>query len=212
VTFYEIDGVVPAADPSAYIHPLASVIGDVIIGPGCYVGPGASLRGDFGRIIIGAGSNVQDSCVLHAFPGADTVLAENSHVGHGAILHGCQLGPHVLVGMNAVIMDGAVIGEDSLVGACSFIRAGTTVPPKSLVVGNPAKILRELDTETVQWKRNGVHVYQELARRSRSGLRAVEPLPAPEPDRPRVSTDSSVSRPLHEMRAEWGAGSEKQAS
>jgi phenylacetic acid degradation protein len=111
VTFYEIDGVVPAADPSAYVHPLASVIGDVIIGPGCYVGPGASLRG---------------------------------------------------------------------------IRAGTTVPPRSLVVGNPAKILRELDTETVQWKRNGVHVYQELARRSRSGLRAVDPLPAPEPDRPRV--------------------------
>jgi phenylacetic acid degradation protein len=189
VTFYEIDGVVPAADPSAYVHPLASVIGDVIIGPGCYVGPGASLRGDFGRIIIGAGSNVQDCCVLH-----------------GAILHGCQVGRHVLGGMNAVIMDGAVIGEDSLVGACSFVRAGTTVAPRSLVVGNPAKILRELDPETVQWKRNGVHVYQELARRSRSGLRAVEPLPAPEPDRPRVSTDSSVSRPLHEMRAEWGPG------
>jgi carbonic anhydrase/acetyltransferase-like protein (isoleucine patch superfamily) len=126
VSFYEIDGVAPVADPSAFVHPLASVIGDVIIGPDCYIGPGASLRGDFGRILVGAGSNVQDARVVHAFPGADAVLEEESHVGHGAILHGCRVGAQTLVGMNSVVMDGAELGTRSLVGACSCVRAGTT--------------------------------------------------------------------------------------
>jgi phenylacetic acid degradation protein len=206
VTCYEIDGVVPVVDPSAFVHESATLIGDVIVGAGCYVGPGASLRGDFGRIIVGAGSNVQDSCVVHAFPGADAVLDEHSHVGHGAILHGCHIESYVLVGMNAVVMDGAVIGRDSLIGACSFVRAGTIVPPRSMVVGNPATVVRELDDDTVAWKRNGVAIYQQLAERSRQTLRPVAPLDAPEPDRRRVSTDATVSQPLHEVRRERSAG------
>ncbi|MFE7244062.1 transferase hexapeptide repeat family protein [Streptomyces sp. NPDC057580] len=202
MTFYEIDGVVPVVDPTAYVHPAATLIGDVIVGAGCYLGPGASLRGDFGRITVGAGANVQDTCVVHAFPGADAVLEEESHIGHGAILHGCRIERHALVGMNAVILDGAVVGEGALIGACSLVRAGTTVPPRSLAVGNPAAVVRELDEETLAWKREGVRVYQELARRSLRSLRPVEPLAEPEAHRRRVSTGRDVSRPLHELRAE----------
>ncbi|MGW0994171.1 gamma carbonic anhydrase family protein [Streptomyces sp. NPDC002523] len=202
MTCYEIDGVVPAVDPTAFVHPSATLIGDVIVGADCYIGPSASLRGDFGRIVVGAGSNVQDACVVHAFPGADAVLTEECHIGHGAILHGCRIGRHVLVGMNAVIMDGADIGEGSLVGACSFVRAGTTVPVRSLVVGNPATVVRELDEDMLAWKRDGARVYQELAERSRRTMRPVEPLTAPETHRRRVSTGPDVSRPLHELRAE----------
>ncbi|HWU32431.1 MAG TPA: transferase hexapeptide repeat family protein [Marmoricola sp.] len=201
MTCYEIDGVVPVVDPTAFVHPLAVLIGDVIVGPGCYIGPSASLRGDFGRIVVGEGSNVQDSCVLHAFPGADCVLEPNSHLGHGAIVHGARIGSFAMVGMNAVVMDGCVVGDDALIGACSFVRAGTEVPPRMLAVGNPAKI-RDLDDQTIEWKRNGVRIYQELAQRSRAGLREVQPLEAVEADRPRVSTDTSVSAPLHELRKE----------
>jgi len=207
MTCYEIDGVIPVVDPTAFVHPSATLIGDVIVGAGCYIGPSASLRGDFGRVIVGEGSNVQDSAVLHVLPGADCVLAPNSHVAHGAILHGCEVGSYVMVGMNAVVMDGCVLGEDALIGAGSFIRAGTTIPPRSLVVGNPAKVVRELDDDMLAWKRNGVAVYQELARRSLATMRAVEPLTAVEPDRPRVSTDASVSKPLHEVKAEREGGS-----
>lgn len=199
--FYEIDGVRPVCDPSTFVHPTASVIGDVLIGPDCYIGPAASLRGDFGRIVIGAGSNVQDCCVVHAFPGADAVLEESSHIGHGAVLHGCRIGNNVLVGMNAVVMDGAEIGADSLVGAASFVRAGNVVPEKSLVVGNPA-VVRPLDPETLAWKNNGPGVYRDLTRRCLDGFREVEPLTAAEPDRPRVSTGPEVSRPLHETRGD----------
>lgn len=206
MTCYEIDGVVPVVDPSSYVHPSATLIGDVIIGPGVYVGPSASLRGDFGRIVIGPGSNVQDACVVHAFPGADAILVEEGHIGHGAILHGCRIGRQVLVGMNAVVMDGADIGDESLVGACSFVRAGTSVPPRSMVVGNPATVVKQLDADMLAWKRNGLEVYQDLTTRTRATLREVEPRATPEPDRPRVSTDSSVSRPLHELRAERDAG------
>lgn len=203
--FYEIDGVVPVCDASAFVHPTASVIGDVLIGPNCYIGPGASLRGDFGRIVVGAGSNVQDCCVVHAFPGADAVLEESSHVGHGAVLHGCRIGTNVLVGMNAVVMDGAEIGADSLVGAATFVRAGVIVPPQSLVIGNPAMI-RDLDDQTHAWKSNGPKVYEELARRCRTTLRVVTPLAEVEPDRRRVSTGRTVSRPLHEVRRDVTGG------
>lgn len=198
---YEIDGVVPVVDPGAFVHPTAVLIGDVIIGAGCYIGPSASLRGDFGRIIVGEGSNVQDSCVLHAFPGADCVLEPNSHLGHGAIVHGAHVGSYTMVGMNAAVMDGCVIGEDALIGACAFLRAGTEVPSRMMAVGNPA-VIRELDEQTITWKRNGVHVYQELAKRSRATLREIQPLTAIEPNRPRVSTDAAVSKPLHELREE----------
>ncbi|AIY19231.1 phenylacetic acid degradation protein PaaY [Pimelobacter simplex] len=200
--FYEIDGVVPVCDPTSYVHPSADVIGDVIIGPGCYIGPSASLRGDFGRIRIEAGSNVQDSCTVHVYPGADVVLAEGSHVGHGAILHGCTLEPRVLVGMNSVVMDGAVIGADSLIGAGSVVPAGFVAPARSLVIGSPARVVRELDADQLAWKANAPGVYQALAQRSLATIREVTPLAAEQPDRARVSTDSSVSRPLHELRAE----------
>jgi phenylacetic acid degradation protein len=201
MTSYEIDGVVPVIDPTAFVHESASLIGDVIIGAGCYVGPFASLRGDFGRIIVGAGSNVQDSAVLHAFPGADCLLEPNSHVGHAAVLHGCTIRSYALIGIGAVVLDGAEIGADALVGAGAVVTAGTVIPPASLALGSPARVVRELDATTLEWKRNGVGIYQELATRSLAGLRAVEPLTAVEPDRRRVSTGSDVSVPLHERRS-----------
>jgi phenylacetic acid degradation protein len=197
---YEIDGVVPVVDPTAFVHESASLIGDVIVGPGCYIGPFASLRGDFGRILIGAGSNVQDGCVVHAFPGADAVLDPSSHVGHNAVLHGCRIHSFALIGIGAIVLDGAEIGEDALIGAGAVVTAGTNIPPASLALGSPAKVVRELDATTLEWKRNGVRIYQELAQRSLRSLRRVEPLAAPEPDRHRVSTGTDVSRPLHETR------------
>jgi phenylacetic acid degradation protein len=193
---YEIDGVLPVIDPAAFVHPQASLIGDVIVEAGCYVGPFASLRGDFGRITIGAGSNVQDACVLHSFPGADCTLAPESHVGHGAILHGCTVHSLAMVGMNSVLMDGVVVGEHALIAANSFVPAEFEVPARSLAAGNPVKVIRELDETTLAWKARGVRVYQDLARRSLASLKPCEPLTAAEPDRPRVSTSSEVSQPL----------------
>jgi len=198
---YEIDGVIPVVDPTSFVHETASLIGDVIIEPGCYIGPHASLRGDFGRIVVGAGSNVQDSCVIHAFPGADAVLAANSHVGHSAVLHGCTIGSYALVGIGAIVLDGAEIGEEALLGAGALVTAGTVIPPRMLALGSPAKPVKELDAEALAWKRNGVHVYQELTRRSLATLRPVVPLTSAEPDRARVSTGRDVSIPLHERRA-----------
>ncbi|MEU6658810.1 DapH/DapD/GlmU-related protein [Streptomyces sp. NPDC046821] len=197
---YEIDGVIPVVDPAAFVHPQASLIGDVVIGPGCYIGPLASLRGDFGRITVAEGSNVQDGCVLHAFPGADTVLDPGSHIGHGAILHGCHIEDEVLVGMNAVVMDGVRVGARSLIGANSFVPAGMEIPAESLVAGSPAKVVRPLDADMLAWKANGIGVYRELAKRSLATLREVTPLTEVEPDRKRVSTGRDVSVPLHEIR------------
>lgn len=201
MTSYEIDGVVPVVDPTAFVHETASLVGDVIVGPGCYIGPFASLRGDFGRIIVGAGSNVQDSSVLHAFPGADCVLEPNSHVGHAAVLHGCLVRSYALIGIGSIVLDGAEIGENALLGAGSIVTAGTVIPANSLAIGSPAKVIRQLDDTTRDWKRAGVGIYQELAQRSLSTLRVVEPLTAVESDRARVSTGKDVSVPLHERRS-----------
>lgn len=198
---YSFDGVVPVVDPTAFVHETASLIGDVIIGPGCYIGPFASLRGDFGRIIVGEGSNVQDSCVIHAFPGADTVLDANSHVGHAAVLHGCRIGSFALIGIGATVLDGAEIGADSLVGAGAVVTAGTIVPPGSKVLGAPAKVVAPLDDQAMAWKRNGVRVYQELARRSRESLQPADPLTVVAPDRRRTSWPAGTATPLHEQRA-----------
>ena len=140
---YSIDGVVPVVHPSSHVHPTAVLIGDVIVGPGCYIGPCASLRGDFGRIVLHEGVNVQDSCVIHGFPDSETVVERNGHIGHGAVLHGCTVRHDALVGMNAVVMDNAVIGDSSIVAACAFIKAGLEIPPRSLVAGVPAKIVGE---------------------------------------------------------------------
>lgn len=173
---YEIDGFIPVVDPTAYVHPTAVLIGDVIVGAGCYVGPGASLRGDFGGIVLKAGSNLQDNCVMHSFPGANAMVEEDGHIGHGAILHGCIVKRNALVGMNSVVMDGAVVGEESFVAAQSFVKAKFEIPPRTLVAGTPAKIIRPLTDEEIAWKTKGTGEYQELARRSRATLKPCAPL------------------------------------
>ena len=183
---YSIEGVTPVIDPCAYVHPTAVLIGDVIVGPNCYVGPCASLRGDFGRIVLKAGSNVQDTCVMHGFPEADTVVEENGHIGHGAVLHACVVRRDALVGMNAVVMDEAEIGEQSMVAACAFVRAGTKVPGRSLVAGVPAKVLRQLTDDEITRKLEGTLVYQDLARRCLGSMLEVQPLTQVEANRSRI--------------------------
>ncbi|MGH6906123.1 MAG: phenylacetic acid degradation protein PaaY [Geminicoccaceae bacterium] len=195
---YAVDGLRPVVDPSAFVHPAAVLIGDVIVGAGCYVGPGASLRGDFGRLILEAGANLQDNCVMHGFPSKDCVVEANGHVGHGAILHGCRVGRDALIGMSAVIMDGAVIGAESFVAALAFVKAGFEVPPRTLVGGIPARIMRPLSDDEIAWKSEGTAEYQELTRRCLRSLQAVEPLPEPEPDRPRLNVSRYL--PLNETR------------
>lgn len=183
---YAIDGVLPVVDPSAYVHPTAVLIGDVIVGAHCYIGPCACLRGDFGRIVIGTGANVQDNCVLHGFPDQATVVEENGHIGHGAVLHGCVVRRDALVGMNAVVMDEAEVGAQAIVAACAFVPAGMQVPPRTLVAGTPARPKRLLSDAEIAWKLEGTQTYQDLARRSRDTLREVQPLTALDADRPRL--------------------------
>ena len=175
---YAIDGLVPVVDPSAHVHPTAVLIGDVWIGPGVYIGPCASLRGDFGRIVIEAGANVQDNCTLHGFPGADTLVEADGHIGHGAVLHGCIVRRDALVGMNAVVMDEAEIGEQAIVAASAFVRAGMKVPPRMLLAGVPGTVIRELSAQEIAWKRDGTLVYQALVGRCHESLREVAPLAA----------------------------------
>ncbi|MDR2187597.1 MAG: phenylacetic acid degradation protein PaaY, partial [Azonexus sp.] len=172
--------------PTAYVHPSAVLIGDVIVGPGCYVGPCASLRGDFGRLILERGANLQDTCVMHGFPGADTVVEEDGHIGHGAVLHGCRVKKNALVGMNAVILDNTVIGEAAIVAASAFIKAGIEIPARTLVAGAPAKIIRPLSDEEIGWKSDGTRLYQELTRRCLATLVECDPLTAIEANRPRL--------------------------
>ncbi|GGO79147.1 phenylacetic acid degradation protein PaaY [Marinobacterium nitratireducens] len=191
---YRIDGLTPVVDPSAFVHPTAVLIGDVIVGPRCYVGPNASLRGDFGRLVLEAGCNVQDNCVMHGFPGTDTVVEEDGHVGHGAILHGCRVGRNALIGMNAVVMDGAVIGVESIVAANAFVKAGFECPPRSMLVGSPARVLRTLSDDEVSWKSKGTSEYQLLTRRCLASLEACEPLTEVETDRPRLAADGVVPK------------------
>ena len=182
---YSIEGIIPVVDPTAFIHPTAILIGDVIIGPGCYIGPGASLRGDIGRIVVEAGSNLQDNCVVHTYPNMEAVIEAGGHVGHGAILHGCRIGRNAMIGMNAVVMDEAEIGESSLVAALSFVKAGMFVPPRMLVAGIPGRLVRELTEEEVATKTEGTKIYQTIAKRSKASMRACEPLAQPEPNRRR---------------------------
>ena len=195
---YAIDGIVPVVDPTAYVHPSAVLIGDVIVGPDCYVGPCACLRGDFGRLILERGSNLQDTCVMHGFPGTDTVVEEDGHIGHGAVLHGCRIGRNALVGMNTVIMDNAVIGESSIVAAAAFVKAGVEIPPRMLVAGVPAKAIRPLTDEEMRWKSAGTATYQDLTRRSLATMEETVPLTAVETDRKRIHMPDVV--PLVELR------------
>jgi len=178
---YSIDTLVPVVDPTAYVHPTAVLIGDVIVGPGCYVGPGASLRGDFGRIVLEEGANVQDNCVLHSLPGAQVTVEADGHIGHGAVLHGCLVRRDAMVGMKAVVMDGAEIGEQAMVGACAFVSGGTRVPARSLVTGMPAQVKRQLTDDEIARKHQGTLLYQELAQRALATCRQTEPLARPSP-------------------------------
>jgi len=160
VRVWSINGVTPVVDPTAFVHPSAVLIGDVLIGAGCYIGPAASLRGDFGRIEIRAGANMQDCCVAHGFPGTDTVVEEEGHIGHGAILHSCIVGRNALVGMNAVVNDNAVIGESAIIAAMAFVKAGMIVPPRTLVAGVPAKVVRAVTEQELAWKIEATQSYQ----------------------------------------------------
>jgi len=188
---FAIEDLIPVVDPTAYVHPTAVLIGDVIIGPRCYVGPAACLRGDFGRITLRDGANVQDTCVIHGFPDSDTIIEIDGHIGHGAVLHGAHIGQNALVGMNAVVMDRTHIGESAFVAAMSFVREGTVIPPRTLAVGIPAQVVRELTDKEIAWKRTGTLGYQDLAVRSLASQRPVEPLRAAQPDRPRFKGGSN---------------------
>ncbi|HYQ39909.1 MAG TPA: phenylacetic acid degradation protein PaaY [Pseudomonas sp.] len=181
---YRYAGVTPVVHPDAYVHPTAVLIGDVIVGPGCYVGPLASLRGDFGRIVLEEGANLQDTCVIHGFPGSVTRIARNGHIGHGAVLHGCQIGEDAMVGMNAVVMDDAQITARSIVAACAFVKAGFSCEEQSLVMGAPARVSRQLTDKEVRWKQAGTREYQVLAQRCREAMEECAPLAAVESDRP----------------------------
>jgi len=180
---YVINGIVPIVDSTAFVHSTAVLIGNVNVGPGCYIGPHASLRGDFGRIVVKAGANIQDSCILHSFPGKSTIVEENGHIGHGAVLHGCVIGRDALVGMKAVILDGAEIGAQSIVGACALVSTGTQIAPRSLVVGMPAKVLRELNDEEIARNLQGTAAYQQLAQLCIETMDEVTPLPTAQPHR-----------------------------
>ncbi|MGS2722798.1 phenylacetic acid degradation protein PaaY [Porticoccus sp. GXU_MW_L64] len=197
---YSIDGLTPVVHPTAFVHPSAELIGDVIIGPHCYIGPCACLRGDFGRIIVEQGANVQDTCVMHSFPDKDSVVEQNGHIGHGAVLHGCRIGRNALVGMNAVVMDGADIGEESIVAAGAFVKAAFKCAPRSMVVGSPAKVIKQVSDEQIQWKTRGTAEYQQLTVRCQQSLHLVEPLAEAEPDRRRLT--AGEIKPLFEQGCE----------
>ena len=173
---YEFQGYIPVVHETSFVHPLAAVTGNVIIGKNCYIGPGTAIRGDWGQIILEDGVNVQENCTVHMFPGKSIVLKESAHVGHGAIIHGANLGRNCLIGMNSVIMDDAEIGDESIVGAMSFVKAETIIPKRSLVVGNPAKVVKQVSDEMIAWKTKGTELYQKLPLDCHESLKEVEPL------------------------------------
>jgi len=173
---YSFNNYIPVIHESSFVHPLAAVTGNVIIGKNCYIGPGAAIRGDWGQIILEDGVNVQENCTIHMFPGKSITLKESAHIGHGAIIHGANIGKNVLVGMNTVIMDDAEIGDESIVGAMAFVKAKTIIPKRSLVVGNPAKVIKQVSDEMIAWKTKGTQLYQKLPADCHESLKEVEPL------------------------------------
>jgi carbonic anhydrase/acetyltransferase-like protein (isoleucine patch superfamily) len=185
---YSFNGFIPVVDPSSYIHDTASVIGDVIIGKDCYVGPGAVIRGDWGRIIIEDGCNVQENCVVHMFPGKHITFETGAHIGHGAVVHGATLKSNCLIGMNAVVMDGAIVGKNSIVGALSFVKAEEIIPDNHLYAGNPGRIIKEISADMIEWKTEGTALYQSLPASCHTSLLPVSPL-----------TSIEENRPTHEM-------------
>ena len=199
---YAIDGIVPVVEPSAYVHPSAVLIGDVIVAARAYIGPCASLRGDFGRIVVEEGANIQDHCTMHGFPGKDTVAGTQSTIGHGAILHGCVVRRGALIGMNAVVNDNAEVGEDAVVAALAFVKAETRIPSRSLAAGIPARVLRELTADEIRWKHDNMLLYQQLAVRSATTMQRVEALTRPEAGRARIDIPGAI--PLSELKGKHG--------
>lgn len=185
---YSFKGFIPVIDESAFVHPLATVVGNVIIGKKAYIGPSAVLRGDWGGIIIKDGCNVQENCTIHMFPGKHAILENNAHVGHGAIIHGAHLKENCMIGMNAVIMDNAIIGENSIVGALAFVKADEVFEANSLIVGNPAKRIKEVSEKMIQWKTAGTKLYQTLPHDCKNHMKEVEPLREIPEDRPAQDT------------------------
>ena len=191
---YAFQGLMPVVDPTSYVHPLASLIGDVIVGPGCFIAPGASLRGDFGRIVVEGDSSIQDSVTVHANALRDTIIRRGATIAHGAIIHGCEVGENALIGMNAVILDNAVIGAENLVAALALVKSDTETPPRSLVAGNPAKVVKTFEPHQVTWRNDGDGEYQKLARGALADMVEVTPLTAPQPDRPRSASQAIAVR------------------
>ena len=173
---YEFNGYIPVVHPTAFVHPQAVVTGNVIIGKDVYIGPGAALRGDWGAIVIEDGCNVQENCTIHMFPGVTVRLMQDAHIGHGAIIHGATIGKNVLVGMNAVVMDRVVVGDNSIIGALCFVPEGMQIADRKIVVGNPAKIIKDISDEMIEWKSRGTELYQNLPAELRNTLKEVEPL------------------------------------
>ncbi len=178
MAIYEFEGIVPVVHETAFVHPQAAVTGNVVIGRDVYVGPGAAIRGDWGGVVIEDGCNVQESCTVHMFPGVTVLLEEGAHVGHGAVIHGARLGRNVLIGMNAVVMDDAEVGAGSIVGALSFVPAGMKIAERQVVVGNPARVVKDVSDEMLAWKTDGTRLYQGLPARLHASLVAREPLRA----------------------------------
>ncbi len=198
---YSIDGITPVVHPSAFVHPSAVLIGDVVVGARAYVGPCACLRGDFGRIVVEEGANIQDTCMMHGFAGKDTIAGAESTIGHGAVLHGCVVRRGALIGMNCVVNDNAEVGEDAMVAALAFVRAEARIPPRSLAAGIPARVLRPLSDEELRWKHENMLHYQALARRSATTMREVEALTELPPDRARFEMGGV---PLSELKRSHG--------
>ena len=184
MAIYEFEGFIPVIHESAFVHPQANVTGNVFIGKDCYIGPGAVLRGDWGKIVLEGGCNIQENCVVHMFPGTTVTLKEGAHIGHGAIIHGATVGRNSLIGMNAVLMDDCQIGDECIVGALAFVAAETKFENRSLVVGNPAKKVKDVSDQMIAWKTKGTGLYQQLPQDCRYTLKEVEPLQEAEPNRP----------------------------
>lgn len=184
MAIYAFNGFIPVVKASSFIHPQATVTGNVLIGENVYVGPGAAIRGDWGQIIIEDGCNVQENCTIHLFPGKTVTLKKGAHIGHGAIVHGGTIGENCLIGMNSVIMDDVVIEDECIIGALCFVPANTVIPTRSLVVGNPAKVIKQVSDEMIAWKTKGTALYQALPQECMDTLIACEPLREVEADRP----------------------------
>jgi phenylacetic acid degradation protein/carnitine operon protein CaiE len=182
---YSFKSFIPVVHESSFVHPQATVTGNVIIGKNVYVGPGAAIRGDWGQIIIEDGCNVQENCTLHMFPGITVLLKEGAHIGHGAVVHGATIGKNCLIGMNSVLLDNVELGDECIVGALSLIKANEKIPARSMVVGNPAKIIKQVSDEMITWKTEGTQLYQALPAEMHTYFKQCEPLREVEPDRPK---------------------------